>query len=116
MFETESQKAEIQRWCRLAIQFNGAADSGRYDHITTDLITRELQGDDLFGFLARELPSDVWTISKLTDVDRHKLSKHWRQLATGYEPKQFHVHRSGLALLVAYTLHLIDIFHTNVPQ
>jgi hypothetical protein len=32
-FETERQKREIQRWSRLAIQLNGAADSGRFDHI-----------------------------------------------------------------------------------
>ena len=64
----------------------------------------------------RELPAGVWEISKLTDVDRHSLSQHWRQLATAYEPKQFHVSQNGLALLVAYVLHLLDVFHATIPK
>ena len=113
--ETESQKREFQRWSRLAIQLLGAADSGRFDHITTSVVVRELEGDRLFDLLARELPAEVWEISRLTDVDRHKLSQHWRLMAQAYEPKQFHVSRSGLALLVAYLLHLIDIGHATIP-
>jgi hypothetical protein len=116
MFETEKQKNEICRWSRLAIQFNGAADSGKYDHLTTAVILREVQGDNVFAFLARELPEEVWRISKLTDVDRHKLAQHWRLMAQGFEPQQFHVQRSGLSLLVAYLLHLIDIMHVTPPQ
>jgi hypothetical protein len=69
----------------------------------------------LFETLVRELPTDVWKISKLTDADRHTLSSHWRMLAQAYEPKQFHVSRSGLALLAAYVLHLIDIGHATIP-
>ena len=42
-FETEKQKRSIQRWARLAIQLNGAAESGRFDHVTTAVITRELE-------------------------------------------------------------------------
>jgi hypothetical protein len=115
-FETEKQKREIQRWSRLAIQLNGAADSGHFDHITTAEILRVLQSGDAFDFLARELPASVWEISKLTDVDRHTLSHHWRMLATAYEPQQFHVSRNGLALLVAYVLHLLDIAHATIPK
>jgi hypothetical protein len=77
---------------------------------------RELQDGQVFDFLARELPANVWEISKLTDVDRHKLSHHWHMLATAYEPKQFHVSRNGLALLVAYILHLLDILHATIPK
>jgi hypothetical protein len=58
----------------------------------------------------------VWTISKLTDVDRHQLQKEWRLMADGYEPAQFHVQRSGLCLLVAYTLHMIGIRHAIIPK
>ena len=115
MYESDSQRAEIQRWSRLAIQLNGAADSGRFDHITVPAILRELEGGRVFDFLACELPVEVWHISKLTDVDRHKLAKHWQLFATAYEPQQFHVHRNGLSLLVAYVLHLIDGFHMNPP-
>ncbi|PWT86696.1 MAG: hypothetical protein C5B57_00625 [Blastocatellia bacterium] len=114
-FETEEQKREIQRWSRLAIQLIGAADSGNFDHITTAVVVRELEGD-LFAFLKRELPASVWAISKLTDVDRHKLSQQWQMFARAYEPKQFHVSRNGLALLAAYVLHLIDIFHATLPK
>jgi len=48
IFETENQKAEIRRWCRLAIQLNGAAESGHYDYITTDVIARELEVGNVF--------------------------------------------------------------------
>lgn len=115
-FETADEKIAIQRWSRLAIQLNGAADSGAYDHITIDVVRRELHKGDLFGFLVRELPGEVWAISALTDVDRHTLTKYWRQMSEAYEPSQFHVHRSGLALLVAYLLHLIDIHHAIIPS
>ena len=79
------------------------------------MVMRELEQDRLFDLLAAELPASVWEISKLTDVDRHKLSRHWRMMAQAYEPKQFHVSRSGLALLAAYILHLIDVGHTTIP-
>jgi hypothetical protein len=115
-FETESQKREIQRWSRLAIQLIGAADTGRYDHITTDVAMREARGGDVFGFLRRELPDGVWEISKLTDVDRHKLSHHWRTMAEAYDPEQFHVSRNGLLLFAAYIMHVIDLGHATVPR
>ena len=72
--ESESQKREFQRWSRLAIQLLGAADSGQFDHITTSVVMRELEQDRLFDLLVTKLPVSVWEISKLTDVDRHKLS------------------------------------------
>ena len=75
---------------------------------------RELEQDRLFDLLVAELPASVWEISKLTDVDRHKLSHHWRMMARAYEPQQFHVSRSGLSLLAAYILHLIDVGHTTI--
>ena len=115
MFETERQKREIQRWSKLAIQLNGAADTGNYEHITTDVIRRELTDGDVFAFLVRELPATVWEISNLTDVDRHTLSKHWKTMAEGFEPAQFHVTRNGLSLLVAYVLHLIEVRHFTAP-
>ena len=115
MIETEELKSEIQRWSRLAIQMNGAIDTGRYAHITTAVVVRELQDGNVFDLLARELPAEVWQISKLTDVDRHKLTQHWKTMAAAYEPQQFHVRHNGLALLVAYVLHLIDIFHATIP-
>jgi hypothetical protein len=115
MFETEKQKREVQRWSRLAIQLNGAADSGNYEHITTAVMLHELQKGDIFTFLARELPASVWDITKLTDVDRHELSRHWQLFANAYESTQFHVSRNGLALLVAYILTLVDRLHATSP-
>jgi len=114
-FETERQKRSIQRWCRLAIQLNGAADSGRFDHITPLVVVRELQHDRVFEFLAGELPTTVWEISTLTDVDRHELLRLWKMMSEAYDPTQFHVARNGLALLVAYVLHLIANLHATVP-
>ena len=116
MFLTAKEQSEIQRWSRLAIQLNGAVDTRQYDHVTTDEIVNHLKQGDVFSFLERELPPQVWQISKLTDVDRHKLASHWKTFANGYEAQQFHVRQNGLALLVAYTLHLIAIVNTTVPR
>jgi len=115
MFETKQQRASIQRWSRLAIQLNGAAESGKFDDITTAVIVNELRRGRIFEFLERELPANVWEVSKLTDVDRHQLAQEWRIMAKGYDPEQFHVSRNGLAMLVAYILHMIDIRHTTIP-
>jgi hypothetical protein len=60
MFETNKQKTSIQRWSRLAIQLNGAAESGRCDHITPATIATELEHDRVFQFLEHELPAKVW--------------------------------------------------------
>ena len=114
-FETSRQRKAIQEWSCLAIQLLGAAESGHFDHITPAVISRELEGGHVFEFLERELPATVWEISRLTDVGRHELARHWQAFAKGYEPEQFHVRRNGLALLVAYILHLVDIMHTEVP-
>jgi hypothetical protein len=115
MFETEKEKRSIQRWSRLAIQLNGAAESGRFDHITTAVIATELEQDRVFDFLGDQLPVKVWEICKLTDVDRHQLTQEWKMMAKAYEPAQFHVRRNGLALLVAFVLHMIDIRHATIP-
>ena len=115
-FETEDDKREMQRWSRLAIQLIGVADTGAADHITVEAIVREIDGPDVFAYLRRELPGSVWEISKLTDVDRHKLSRMWQMCAQGFEPKQFHISRNGLLLLAAYLLHFIDIGHAIIPK
>ena len=115
-YETEDQQREIQRWTRLAIQLIGAADSGRFDHITTTVVQRECDNANIFALLFRELPPSVWEISKISEVDRHKLAQHWQVLAKAYDPEQFHVSRNGLALLATYLLHLVDTCHAIVPQ
>jgi hypothetical protein len=79
-------------------------------------VLREVHARNVFDLLARELPASVWEISKLTDVDRHELSRHGQMLATAYEPRQFHVSRNRLALPAAYVLHLIDIGHATIPK
>lgn len=114
MFQTDRQQAETSRWAVLATHLNGAVDSGKYQHITTATILRELQEGDIFVFLASELGKDV-DLSKFTDVDRHKLLEHWQTFATVYEPYQFQVRHNGLALLVGYLLHLIQIRHAKIP-
>ena len=115
IFETEQQKRTIQRWTKLAIQLNGAAESGRFDHITTAVVVAELQRDGIFQLLERELPATAWEICKLSDVDRHQLAKEWKLMADAYDPQQFHVSRNGLALLVAYVLFMIGIRHAVIP-
>jgi len=117
MHQTIEQQNETLRWAVLATHLNGAADSGKYDHIDTALILRHVQAADVFEFLREELGADVeHALSRLTDVHRHRLLQHWLTMATGFETYQFHVRRSGLALLVAYLLHLIQNRHVQIPK
>ena len=77
-YETDDQKRTIQRWARLAIQLNGALDTGAFAHLSVPVVVKEIRTGDIFALLTRELPPAVWEISKLTDVDRHTtLSKIW---------------------------------------
>jgi hypothetical protein len=117
MFQTIEQQTETLRWAVLATHLNGAADSGQYDHIDTTVMLRHVRDGDVFEFLRAELGKDVeYALAKLTDVHRHMLLQHWRTMATGFETYQFHVRRSGLALLVAYLLHLIQNRHVQIPK
>lgn len=115
-YENDDQKRTIQRWARLAIQLNGAVDTGSYAHLSVPIVIKEIKTGDIFGLLERELPTSVWEIARLTDVDRHTLSKIWKPMADGFEPRQHHVERNGLALLVAYLLNLIDHAHAVIPR
>ena len=116
MFLTSEQQIETGRWAVLAAYLNGAVDSGKYHHIDTTVVLKHVNDGDVFEFLGTELGQDVeYGLAKLTDVDRHKLLNHWRTMAEGYETYQFHVRRNGLALLVAYLLHLIGVRHAQIP-
>jgi hypothetical protein len=92
-----------------------AVDSGDYAHLSVPVVIKEIKTGDIFAMLKRELPPSVWEIAKLTDIDRHTLEKMWKVAADGFEPRQYHVERNGLALLVAYPLGLIDNFHAVIP-
>jgi hypothetical protein len=117
MFLTIEQQIETGRWALLATHLNGAADTGKYDHIDTTVVLKHVNDGDVFEFLGTELGKDVeYGLAKLTDVHRHVLLQHWHAMATGYETYQFHVRRSGLALLVGYLLHLIAIRQAQIPK
>ncbi len=117
MYQTRAEQQETLCWAVLATHLNGAADSGKYQHIDTDVIIGHIEHGDVFDFLRAELGNDVaYALAKLTDVHRHMLVAHWRSMARGYETSQFHVQRSGLSLLVAYLLHLIQNRHVQIPQ
>jgi hypothetical protein len=117
MYQSLEEQNETLRWAVLASYLNGAADSRKYDHIDTAAMLRHLQDADVFDFLRTELGTDVeYALERLTDVHRHRLLKHWQLMATGFETYQFHVRRSGLALLVGYLLHLIQNRHVQIPR
>src|SRR5262245_48310706 len=103
MFPNVDEQIETGRWAVLATYLNGALDSGKYDHLDTAIVLKHLNDGDVFEFLKTELGADIdYGLAKLTDAHRHKLLRHWRAMAEGYETYQFHVRRSGLALLIAY--------------
>ena len=116
MFQTRKEQEETLRWALLATHLNGALDSGRYNHLDTAAVLQHVQEGDIFEFLRNELGTDIEpALRKLTDVHRHVLLQHWRMMATSFEAYQFHVRQSGLALLVAYLLHLIQNRHVQIP-
>ena len=116
MYQTRAEQQETLCWAVLATHLNGAADSRKYEHIDTDVIVRHIESGDVFDFLRTELGQDVaYALGKLTDIHRHLLVKHWQTMALAYETSQFHVQRSGLALLVAYLLYLIQNRHVEIP-
>ena len=109
-------RRQTLRWAVLATHLNGAADSGKYDHIDTDTVLRHVRQGDVFDYLGRELGKDIaYAMEKLDDTERHRLLQHCQLMATAYEPSQFHVTRSGIALMVAYLLHLIQNVHVDIP-
>jgi len=117
MFETIAQQNETLRWAVLATYLNGAVDSGKYTHIDTAVMLKHVNAGDVFEFLRGELQDDVApALDRLTDVHRHTLSKQWHTMATAYDTSQFHIRRSGLSLLVAYLLHLIQNRHAQIPR
>ena len=117
MFQTIQQQNETLAWAVLATYLNGAADSGKYAHVDTVVVMQHVADGDVFEFLREQLGDDVeYALRKLTDVHRHVLVSSWRLMANSYEPSQFRVRHSGLALLVAYLLHLIQNRHVQVPQ
>jgi len=100
----------------LATHLNGAADSRKYDHIGTEAVLEHVRRGDLFDFLKGELGNDVaYALDKMNDDQRRRLLEHCCWMTTAYEGSQFHVRRSGLALLVAYLLHLIQNVHVDIP-
>jgi len=116
MAAPKEDRQETLRWAVLATHLNGAADSGKYDHIDTKAIVWHVERGDLFDFLRGELRNDVaYALDKMNDEQRHRLLQHCRWMATAYETSQFHVRRSGLSLLVAYLLHLIQNVHVDIP-
>ena len=112
----KEDRQETLRWVVLATHLNGAADSGKYDHIDTRAIVRHVEDGDVFDFLRGELRDDVaCALDKMNGEQLHRLLQHCRWMATAHEASQFHVRRSGLALLVAYLLHLIQNVHVDIP-
>jgi hypothetical protein len=112
----DSQTVQLRRMLVLATHLNGAADTGKYSHITTDVVKREILAGRIFDFLARELDKDVASdLNKISEQERHMLSTAWRWAAEGFDTRQFHVERSGIALLVAYLLHIVSNGLTVVP-
>jgi len=116
MAARQENREETLRWAVLATHLNGALDSGKYDHISPGDVLRHVLAGDLLEYLRRELGNDVsYALDKMTDAQRKRLLQHCRLMAAAYEVGQFHVRKNGLALVVAYLLHLIQNVHVDVP-
>ena len=42
-YENDDQKRTIQRWARLAIQLNGAVDTGAHAHLSVPIVIKEIR-------------------------------------------------------------------------
>jgi hypothetical protein len=112
----QENREETLRWAVLATHLNGALDTGKYDHITPGDVLRHVLAGDLLEYLRHELGHDVsYALDKMTESQQRRLLHHCRLMAAAYEVGQFHIRKSGLALVVAYLLHLIQNAHVDVP-
>jgi hypothetical protein len=58
VFQTIEQQNETLQWAILATHLNGAADSGKYNHIDTATVLRHVQAEDVLEFLREEVGAD----------------------------------------------------------
>ena len=57
-----------------------------------------------------------WLLNTVSSPWKLRTIPSMAETSKAYEPKQFHVSRNGLALLVAYVLHLLDNSHATTPN
>ncbi|PTS73357.1 hypothetical protein DBR33_03325 [Stenotrophomonas sp. HMWF022] len=88
----------------LAFSINGAVDTGRYDHITIEVVVKHIEAGTVFSYLQDELEEDL-DLSMFDTATRDQLLEEWKGLLNAVDARRkFGVRRSGLCLLVAYLI------------
>ena len=105
---------KIRRRIVFAFHLNGALSTGKYDHISTDRVGREIAAETIFEFLERELGDDAG-LNELAGRDRTELLDEWQRIKNATLASDLLVSKRGLALLVAYLLEGIKM-KTEVGQ
>jgi len=99
---------KIKKLTHLGFYLNGAAGSGKYDHLTVDKVKDAIDGGKLFEFINSELGDDL-DHGILEPAERAELLEEWSfQAQEADESRKMCVVRGGLNLLVAYLLDSIQ--------
>ncbi len=88
----------------IALYFNSAIDTGRYDDLSIDQVRQEIRAGTIFRFLTTKLGDDI-DFSILDTKTETGLLFEWQDMEAAIPArKKFGVENRGLPLLVAYLL------------
>ncbi len=100
----------------LAFYINGAIDSGKYNHITFDIVAKQIEAGTIFTYLQNELSGDI-DLSIFDDTKRQEILSEWQDLLAAVSARRkFGVERTGLCLLAAYLLEGIQRRQDSNPK
>lgn len=95
---------KITKLTLLAFELNAALDTGKYNDISCQEITDQIEQETIFNFLESQLQGDI-DLSLHDDADRQELMKEWLDFFLAIDaPRKFGVKNNGLCLLIAYLL------------
>ena len=88
----------------LALTINGAIDTGKYDHISLEIVGRHIEAGTVFSYIRDELKENL-NLSILDAATKTQLLTEWQDLLNAVDAdRKLGVRRSGLCLLVAYLI------------
>lgn len=94
---------QVYKLSFLGFYLNGALGSGKYDDITIDDVSKQIEAGTIFDYLKEKIPEGCGS-AILTPEDKEELINEWRTFVNViYEGKKLCVRNDkGLCLLVAY--------------
>jgi hypothetical protein len=106
--EMEPYKPRMLPWKyrTLLRQFIAVADSGKYDSLGIEEVSRHVAAGTLFAFLVDRFGSDL-DLSPIEPQDWSSLCEEWSGFGIDIR-REFGVEKKGICLLMAYALQSIQ--------